>query len=432
MKNVLRIHRQPEGHWVGDGFPVHTVLDYQRHPELSPFLLLDHAGPADFAPADKPRGVGWHPHRGFETVTLVLDGEVDHEDTAGNGGRIGQGEVQWMTAGSGLLHKEMHSPEFTRRGGKFHALQLWVNLPAKSKMTAPRYQTLTAASIPVVDGVRVIAGEYRGAKGPAQTFTPVNLFDVRLRAGQKLTPRPARRLSAPACTSSRAKIQVNGEQAEHAPSWSCSTAKATKSSSPRLGRDRVRDERRADRRAGGRLRPVRDEHHAARSSRRTPTSTPAAWARFQPRRQPHETVLRTRRLLAVAAHRVARARPDLRAEEGQHQGQDHRRRRRLLEGESARLRAGARARQRPDPHRRAGDRAVPRRPEARQRPRAEGGHASSATGCRSGSTSSPPRSTSSSRRCSSRTRPRTTSRSRRKTSPAASTGSTSSSPARTT
>jgi quercetin 2,3-dioxygenase len=186
MKNVLRIHRQPEGHWVGDGFPVHTVLDYQRHPELSPFLLLDHAGPADFASAEKPRGVGWHPHRGFETVTLVLEGEVDHEDTVGNGGRIGQGEVQWMTAGAGLLHKEMHSPEFTRRGGTFHALQLWVNLPAKSKMAAPGYQTLTASSIPAVDGVRVIAGEYRGAKGPAQTFTTVNLFDVRLRAGQKL------------------------------------------------------------------------------------------------------------------------------------------------------------------------------------------------------------------------------------------------------
>ena len=186
MKKLLRIHRQPEGHWVGDGFPVHTVLDYGRHPELSPFLLLDHAGPADFPPAEKPRGVGWHPHRGFETVTLVLAGEVDHEDTAGNGGRIGPGEVQWMTAGSGLLHKEMHSPEFTRRGGKFHALQLWVNLPAKSKMSAPRYQTLVNDQIPVVDGVRVLAGEYQGTKGPAQTFTPVNLFDVRLRAGQKL------------------------------------------------------------------------------------------------------------------------------------------------------------------------------------------------------------------------------------------------------
>jgi redox-sensitive bicupin YhaK (pirin superfamily) len=191
MKNILRVHRQPEGHWVGDGFPVHTVLDYGRHPELSPFLLLDHAGPADFAPAAKPRGVGWHPHRGFETVTVVLAGEVDHEDTAGNGGRIGPGDVQWMTAGSGLLHKEMHSPEFTQRGGRFHALQLWVNLPAKSKMTPPRYQDLSKEAIPSVGSpeggtVRVIAGEYAGVKGPAQTFTPVNLFDVRLRAGQKL------------------------------------------------------------------------------------------------------------------------------------------------------------------------------------------------------------------------------------------------------
>jgi redox-sensitive bicupin YhaK (pirin superfamily) len=165
---------------------VHTVLDYGRHPELSPFLLLDHAGPADFPPAEKPRGVGWHPHRGFETVTVVLDGEVDHEDTAGNGGRIGAGDVQWMTAGSGLLHKEMHSPEFTRRGGRFHALQLWVNLPAKSKMASPRYQTLLARDIPVVDGVQVIAGEYRGARGPAQTFTPVNLYLARLRSGNEL------------------------------------------------------------------------------------------------------------------------------------------------------------------------------------------------------------------------------------------------------
>jgi redox-sensitive bicupin YhaK (pirin superfamily) len=186
MKNVLRIHKQPEGHWVGDGFPVHTVLDYQRHPELSPFLLLDHAGPADFAPAEKARGVEWHPHRGFETVTVVLDGEVVHEDTAGNGGRIGRGDVQWMTAGAGLLHKEMHSDAFTRRGGRFHALQLWVNLPAKSKMTAPRYQTLLASEIPTVDGVRVIAGEYRGVKGPAQTFTPVTLLEARLRKGESL------------------------------------------------------------------------------------------------------------------------------------------------------------------------------------------------------------------------------------------------------
>ena len=192
MKNVLSIHRQGEGHWVGDGFPVHTVFHYQERPELSPFLLLDHAGPSDFAPSDKARGVGWHPHRGFETVTVVLDGEVDHEDTAGNGGRIGPGDVQWMTAGAGLLHKEMHSPEFTRRGGRFQALQLWVNLPAKSKMTPPRYQTLLARDVPMVslpqDGgsVRVIAGEFGGAKGPARTFTPVNLLDVDLRGGHSV------------------------------------------------------------------------------------------------------------------------------------------------------------------------------------------------------------------------------------------------------
>ena len=211
-KKVLGTHNAPTPHWVGDGFPVHTVLDYGRHPELSPFLLLDHAGPADFPPADKPRGVGWHPHRGFETVTLVLEGEVDHEDTAGNGGRIGPGEVQWMTAGSGLLHKEMHSPEFTRRGGKFHALQLWVNLPAKSKMSAPRYQALVNDRIPVVDGVRVLAGEYQGTKGPAQTFTPVNLLDVRLRAGQKLRLNLRDGYSAGLYVVD-GKLTVNGQQA---------------------------------------------------------------------------------------------------------------------------------------------------------------------------------------------------------------------------
>jgi redox-sensitive bicupin YhaK (pirin superfamily) len=192
MKNVLSIHRQGEGHWVGDGFPVHTVFHYQERPELSPFLLLDHAGPAEFAPSDKARGVGWHPHRGFETVTVVLDGEVDHEDTAGNGGRIGSGDVQWMTAGAGLLHKEMHSPEFTRRGGRFQALQLWVNLPAKSKMTPPHYQTLLARDVPLVSlpqgggSVRVIAGEFGGAKGPARTFTPVSLLDLDLGGGHSV------------------------------------------------------------------------------------------------------------------------------------------------------------------------------------------------------------------------------------------------------
>ncbi|HEU4923688.1 MAG TPA: pirin family protein [Burkholderiales bacterium] len=210
MKSVLRIYRKPEGHWVGDGFPVHTVLDYQRQPELSPFLLLDHFGPAEFGPAEKPRGVGWHPHRGFETVTVLLEGEVEHEDTAGNGGRIGPGDVQWMTAGAGLLHKEFHSAAMTRKGGRFHGLQLWVNLPAKFKMIPPRYQTLTARDIPLVDGVRVIAGEFRGVKGPAQTFTPINLLLVTLKAGNALELDLRDGYSA-AFYVAEGKIAVNGE-----------------------------------------------------------------------------------------------------------------------------------------------------------------------------------------------------------------------------
>jgi redox-sensitive bicupin YhaK (pirin superfamily) len=193
MKNVISIHRQGEGHWVGDGFPVHTIFHYQERPELTPFLLLDHAGPHEFEPSAQERGVGWHPHRGFETVTVVYDGEVDHHDTAGGGGRIGVGDVQWMTAGSGLLHKEFHSPEFTHRGGRFEMLQLWVNLPRASKMTAPGYQPLSARDIPVVTldddagTVRVIAGEFAGAAGPARTFSPINLLDMRLTAGKRAT-----------------------------------------------------------------------------------------------------------------------------------------------------------------------------------------------------------------------------------------------------
>ena len=193
MKKVLSIHRRGQSHWVGDGFPVHSIFSYHdRGAELTPFLLLDHAGPVEFAPADKPRGVDWHPHRGFETVTIAYEGEVEHEDTAGNRGSIAPGDVQWMTAGAGVLHKEFHGRNFARKGGRFEMLQLWVNLPAKLKMTAPRYQTLLARDIPVVklpdDGgsVRVIAGEFAGTKGPAHTFTPVNLLDLRLRAGGRV------------------------------------------------------------------------------------------------------------------------------------------------------------------------------------------------------------------------------------------------------
>jgi len=193
LKQVISIHRQGEAHWVGDGFPVHTIFHYQERLALSPFLLLDHAGPHDFEPSSAPRGVDWHPHRGFETVTIVYDGEVDHHDTAGNGGSIRAGDVQWMTAGSGLLHKEFHSPGFTRQGGRFEVLQLWVNLPRASKMTAPRYQALAAQDIPVVPlpgdagSVRVIAGEFGTARGAARTFTPINLLDLRLTAGKRVT-----------------------------------------------------------------------------------------------------------------------------------------------------------------------------------------------------------------------------------------------------
>jgi len=193
MKKVLSVHRGGEHHWVGDGFPVRTIFHYEGlGRELTPFLLLDHAGPADFEATDRQRGVGWHPHRGFETVTVVYDGGVDHEDSAGNQGSIGPGDVQWMTAGSGVLHKELHGRDYARRGGRFEMLQLWVNLPAKSKMTAPNYQTLLARDVSTVElpreagTVRVIAGEFEGVKGPARTFTPINLFDLRLRSGHRL------------------------------------------------------------------------------------------------------------------------------------------------------------------------------------------------------------------------------------------------------
>jgi len=186
-----RITRTDDTHWVGDGFPVRTLFSYNTpDAEVSPFLMLDYAGPADFPAASTPRGVGMHPHRGFETVTLLYQGEVEHHDTAGHGGLIGPGDVQWMTAAKGLLHEEMHSAAFTRRGGTFEAIQLWVNLPAKYKMIEPHYQSITSDRIPVVklddEGsvVRVIAGYYQGLKGPANTYTPINLWELRLLAGQ--------------------------------------------------------------------------------------------------------------------------------------------------------------------------------------------------------------------------------------------------------
>lgn len=189
VKEVVEIRKAPGGHWVGDGFPVRTIFGYDNAQAVSPFLLLDYAGPLDFPPAQKRRGVGEHPHRGFETVTIVYSGEVEHRDSGGGGGKIGPGDVQWMTAGSGVVHEEMHSADYTRRGGAFEAIQLWVNLPAKLKMTKPKYQTILSSDIAqavLPDGagtVRVIAGEFGQAKGPAETFTPMNLWDVRLNAG---------------------------------------------------------------------------------------------------------------------------------------------------------------------------------------------------------------------------------------------------------
>ena len=193
MKNVLHVQDAPRQHWVGDGFPVRSLFSYQSHgKQLSPFLLLDFAGPMAFKPAQQPRGVGQHPHRGFETVTIVYDGEVAHRDSTGQGGVIGPGDVQWMTAGAGIIHEEFHSPAFTERGGDLRMLQLWVNLPAKDKSAPAGYQGITNAQIPAValpggGQVRVIAGDYAGQRGPAKTFTPMNVWDVRLTAGEQLS-----------------------------------------------------------------------------------------------------------------------------------------------------------------------------------------------------------------------------------------------------
>jgi redox-sensitive bicupin YhaK (pirin superfamily) len=194
MKKVEQILHSQGRHWVGDGFPVRSLFSYNGDAQaVSPFLLLDYAGPHMFDPAERPRGVGQHPHRGFETVTIVYDGEVSHKDSAGGGGTIGPGDVQWMTAAGGIIHEEYHSPAFTKAGGPFRMVQLWVNLPAKDKMTPPRYQAIANADIPMVElaagkaRARIIAGELEGTRGPATTFTPVNMWDIRVDAGTDLS-----------------------------------------------------------------------------------------------------------------------------------------------------------------------------------------------------------------------------------------------------
>lgn len=193
MKKIIGVYSAPRQHWVGDGFPVRSMFSYHSHGKpLSPFLLLDRAGPYYFSPAQSPRGVGQHPHRGFETVTIVYDGEVAHQDSTGEGGVIGPGDVQWMTAGGGILHEEFHSQAFTQTGGTLDMVQLWVNLPASAKMTPAGYQAIADADIPDVTlpkdagRLRVIAGNYEDDAGPARTFSPMNVWDLRLNDGGEI------------------------------------------------------------------------------------------------------------------------------------------------------------------------------------------------------------------------------------------------------
>jgi redox-sensitive bicupin YhaK (pirin superfamily) len=190
----ITVYRPGSQHVVGDGFHVRNLFpSHDLDRELSPFLMLDYAGPTFYPATDHPRGVGEHPHRGFETVTIVYQGMVAHRDSAGNAGIIGPGDVQWMTAASGVVHEEMHERAWAKRGGTLQAIQLWVNLPKAFKMSAPAYQTILNEQIPMspLDGaagfLRVIAGAAHGVKGPAKTHTPVELYDLRIRGGRKTT-----------------------------------------------------------------------------------------------------------------------------------------------------------------------------------------------------------------------------------------------------
>ncbi len=184
LQSVAQIVKPTEKHWVGDGFRVSTLFSpHIVDPQiLSPFVLLDHAAPKHFDSTTRPRGVGEHPHRGFETVTFAYQGEVAHRDSHGGGGVIGSGDVQWMTAGSGVVHEEFHSEGFTKAGGIFEMVQLWVNLPAKQKMSLPRYQRLVGETFPDLEfenaKARLIAGELLGKRGPAKTYSPITMFDL--------------------------------------------------------------------------------------------------------------------------------------------------------------------------------------------------------------------------------------------------------------
>lgn len=194
-KEVQQVLPPPPAHMVGDGFRVHNFFPngYDMRPDrMSPFYLLDYNARIDFTPREEPRGVGVHPHRGFETVTIAYRGKVQHHDSRGNKGVISPGDIQWMTAGAGILHKEYHESEFSKKGGPFQVVQLWVNLPAKDKMTPPKYQTITNERIPKyilpeqAGVVEVIAGEYEGTKGAATTFTEIEMYNIRLNPGARI------------------------------------------------------------------------------------------------------------------------------------------------------------------------------------------------------------------------------------------------------
>jgi quercetin 2,3-dioxygenase len=218
-KSVHQVYAPARPHMVGDGFRVHNFFPSGHriaYEKMSPFFLMDYGSKTVFPPSDKPKGVGPHPHRGFETVTIAYHGKVSHHDSAGNSGTIGEGDVQWMTAGSGILHKEYHDAEFSRTGGVMQMVQLWVNLPAQYKMTAPKYQGLTKAAMGRHDladqagYVEIIAGEFQGTKGPAFSFTPIQMYNAHLNQGASLN------LSFPAAHNTgilvlEGSITINGE-----------------------------------------------------------------------------------------------------------------------------------------------------------------------------------------------------------------------------
>ena len=193
-KWIEKIVAPREKHWVGDGFHVSTIFSmHSEDPEsISPFLMMDHAAPKYFPPTQKKRGVGEHPHRGFETVTFAIKGEVEHRDSGGGGGKITTGGIQWMTAGSGVVHDEFHSREFSQKGGDFEMIQLWVNLPSKFKMTPPRYQSFEKGDFPIIDhgnhemSVKVIAGTFGTVTSPVKTFSPINMYELNGSSGSQL------------------------------------------------------------------------------------------------------------------------------------------------------------------------------------------------------------------------------------------------------